>query len=80
MKASKLIFACGISIATITTAFAANVELGPRPNYLINQMADSELKEKLLSCAAMSFVKTDFSIGHRGAAMQFPEHTKQSYI
>ena len=80
MKTSKLILACGVSIATIATTFAADVELGPRPNYLINQMADSTLKQKLLSCASMPFVKTDFSIGHRGAAMQFPEHTKESYI
>ena len=26
-----------------------------------------------------SFRRTDFSIGHRGAALQFPEHTKESY-
>ncbi len=25
------------------------------------------------------FYKTDFSIGHRGAALQFPEHTQESY-
>ena len=25
------------------------------------------------------FKKTDFSIGHRGAPMQFPEHTQESY-
>lgn len=80
MKTSKLFFAFGISISTIATAYAANVELGPRPQYLINQMQDSTLKEKLLNCASMPFIKTDFSIGHRGAGMQFPEHTKESYI
>ena len=26
-----------------------------------------------------SFVKSDFSIGHRGACMQYPEHTIESY-
>lgn len=56
-----------------------NVELGPRPFYLINDMADSPLKSKLESCANMPFHKSDFSIGHRGAALQFPEHTKESY-
>ena len=25
------------------------------------------------------FYRTDFSIGHRGAALQFPEHTKEAY-
>ncbi|MGA7277956.1 MAG: glycerophosphodiester phosphodiesterase family protein [Desulfocapsaceae bacterium] len=27
-----------------------------------------------------TFQKSDFSIGHRGANMQFPEHTRESYI
>ena len=57
---------------------AAEIELGPRPYYLIDQMPSGELKEKLLSCAAMPFKKTLFSIGHRGAPMQFPEHTVES--
>jgi glycerophosphoryl diester phosphodiesterase len=56
------------------------VQLGPRPFYLVNDMEESELKSELLSCANGPFRKSDFSIGHRGAAMQFPEHTKESYI
>jgi glycerophosphoryl diester phosphodiesterase len=58
----------------------STIQLGPRPFYLVNDMEDSELKSKLLSCANGPFKKSDFSIGHRGAAMQFPEHTKESYI
>ncbi|MBK8183181.1 MAG: glycerophosphodiester phosphodiesterase [Candidatus Competibacteraceae bacterium] len=42
-------------------------------------MADGPLKQKLLSCANGPFKRSDFSIGHRGAAMQFPEHTRESY-
>jgi glycerophosphoryl diester phosphodiesterase len=40
------------------------------------------LKDALKQCASTleRFVKTDFSIGHRGAAMQFPEHTRESYV
>ncbi|MEW8265564.1 MAG: glycerophosphodiester phosphodiesterase family protein [Candidatus Thiodiazotropha sp.] len=57
-----------------------SVQLGPRPYYLINDMEDSELKEELLSCDKKKFKKSDFSIGHRGAPMQFPEHTKESYV
>lgn len=57
-----------------------SVQLGPRPYYLINEMKDSELKEELLSCDKKRFKKSDFSIGHRGAPMQFPEHTKESYV
>ncbi|MCU7844066.1 MAG: glycerophosphodiester phosphodiesterase [Candidatus Thiodiazotropha sp. (ex Monitilora ramsayi)] len=56
------------------------VQLGPRPSYLINDMDDSELKRELLACDKEDFEKSDFSIGHRGAAMQFPEHTKESYV
>jgi glycerophosphoryl diester phosphodiesterase len=56
-----------------------NVQVGPRPFYLINEMKDSALKTKLQQCTQGPFKKTDFSIGHRGAALQFPEHTKESY-
>ena len=60
-------------------SFAAEVELGPRPYFLVDQMRDGELKEKLRSCERMNFKKSDFSIGHRGAPLQFPEHTSESY-
>jgi glycerophosphoryl diester phosphodiesterase len=57
------------------------VQLGPRPFFLVNDMADSPLKKRLQHCAATreQYRPTLFSIGHRGAAMQFPEHTKESY-
>ena len=42
-------------------------------------MSDGPLKEELLACSGGPFKKTDFSIGHRGAALQFPEHTVESY-
>jgi glycerophosphoryl diester phosphodiesterase len=54
--------------------------LGPRPFYLIEDMEDSPLKKKLKRCTQKPvFFRSDFSIGHRGAALQFPEHTKESY-
>ena len=56
-----------------------NVQVGPRPYYLIDQLADGPLKSRLQACAAKPLRRTDFSIGHRGAALQFPEHTKESY-
>lgn len=55
------------------------VQLGPRPFYLVNDMDDGALKEALKECSSGPFYKTDFSIGHRGAPMQFPEHTVESY-
>lgn len=55
------------------------VSLGPRPYYLINNMTESPLKDKLRSCQSGPFSVTDFSLGHRGgAALQFPEETVES--
>jgi len=53
--------------------------VGVRPYYLVADMDESPLKKKLEACGNKRFKKTDFSIGHRGASMQFPEHTKESY-
>lgn len=57
------------------------VQLGPRPYFLVDDMAPSKLKNKLQACANLktNFSASDFSIGHRGAALQFPEHTQESY-
>ena len=57
-----------------------SIQLGPRPFFLVNDMSPSPLKQQLQACTnRSSFSRTDFSIGHRGAALQFPEHTKESY-
>lgn len=56
-----------------------NVQLGPRPFFLVNDMAESPLKRRLQQCANKDFRPSDFSIGHRGAPLQFPEHTRESY-
>jgi glycerophosphoryl diester phosphodiesterase len=56
-----------------------NVQVGPRPYYLVEAMESGPLKEALQQCSEKQLKKTDFSIGHRGAALQFPEHTKESY-
>lgn len=55
------------------------VQIGPRPYYLIENMADSPLKQKLQQCVGGPFKRSSLSIGHRGAALMFPEHTRQSY-
>ena len=46
-------------------------------------MRESSLKSSLEECLekpASFFAPHNFSIGHRGACMQFPEHTKESYL
>ncbi|MAM88355.1 MAG: glycerophosphodiester phosphodiesterase [unclassified Hahellaceae] len=57
----------------------AEAQLGPRPFYLVEDMDEGRLKQRLQQCADGPFYRTDFSIGHRGAPLQFPEHTKESY-
>jgi len=56
------------------------VQLGVRPMYIVDRMEDSELKASLEACENRHVKKSEFSIGHRGASMQFPEHTKESYM
>ena len=57
----------------------SRAQLGPRPFYLVQGMDEGQLKDRLKKCENGPFYRTDFSIGHRGAAMQFPEHTQESY-
>jgi glycerophosphoryl diester phosphodiesterase len=70
----------GIVSSAITIASETqSIQLGPRPFFLVEDMDASPLKERLQQCVNGPFVKADFSISHRGAALQFPEHTKESY-
>ncbi|HSP78521.1 MAG TPA: glycerophosphodiester phosphodiesterase family protein, partial [Myxococcaceae bacterium] len=78
---SLLAGACNSDTGTKTPEDSTlNVQVGPRPYFLVADMDESELKQKLQSCAEGPFYKTDFSIGHRGAPLQFPEHTRESYV
>ena len=63
------------------TGRGPNVQLGPRPFYLVDKMDPSRLQRELQRCADRPFFyQTDFSIGHRGGGtLQFPEHTKESH-
>lgn len=69
-----------VALCTAALAQAGEIDVGPRPHFLISQMQDSALKTKLLSCANNKRSKTKFSIGHRGAPMMFPEHTVESNV
>src|SRR5687767_5240364 len=78
-----------LSFACLTApAFAADpgrgragptIQVGDRPAFLIDGMDDSALKRKLASCSNDLVRRTKFSIAHRGAPLQFPEHTKEAY-
>jgi glycerophosphoryl diester phosphodiesterase len=58
----------------------SNIQLGPRPFYLVENMDPGPLKQKLQSCTEGPFKTSDFSISHRGGPLQFPEHTKESWL
>lgn len=58
---------------------AATADIGPRPAWLVSQMEDGPLKEKLQACLGNPVQPTLFSIAHRGAPLQFPEHTEEGY-
>ena len=63
---------------TLAQTESGAIQLGPRPLFLVDRMDKSELQETLRGCAAGPFSRTSFSIGHRGAPLQFPEHSRES--
>lgn len=56
------------------------IHLGLRPHLLLLDMDQGALKSKLENCARGPFKRSDFSIGHRGAPLGYPEHTRESYV
>ena len=55
------------------------ISYGPRPYFIVQNMTDGPLKQKLESCENGPFSITGWSIGHRGGAtLQIPEETVQS--
>ena len=62
-------------------AIAANemIDIGSRPGDLIDRMEPGKLRDRLDQCRGNKAERTDFSIGHRGAPLRFPEHTLESY-
>ncbi|KAE8372101.1 PLC-like phosphodiesterase [Aspergillus bertholletiae] len=55
-----------------------NIQVGPRPYFLVDDMDDSPLKTKLESCAEKPIRHSpQFSIAHRGGPLQIPEHSLQ---
>ena len=62
-------------------ALGGRVELGVRADYLIARMRASALKSRLEHCLRedLHMKPSALAIGHRGACLQFPEHTAESY-
>ena len=68
-----------LSTGLATPAMTSDIDMGPRPAFLIEKMADGALRDELRACSGNPVARTLFSIGHRGAPLQFPEHTAESY-
>jgi glycerophosphoryl diester phosphodiesterase len=78
LLSALLVLSGNLSTAAQDAALPREPQIGPRPFYLVDKMKDGPLKQQLAQCTG-PFHKTDFSIGHRGAALMFPEHSKESY-
>ena len=75
MKNGLVALLLGTCAAASVQAQDAAITLGARPGYLVDAMREGELKDALAACLAEEPRRTLFSIGHRGAPLQFPEHT-----
>jgi glycerophosphoryl diester phosphodiesterase len=62
-----------------TTGRDPSLEIEDRPRHLVAAMRDGPLKRRLEQCEGRPMHPTLFSIGHRGAALAYPEHTRESY-
>ncbi|WP_189433140.1 glycerophosphodiester phosphodiesterase family protein [Alishewanella longhuensis] len=67
-------------LPTLLLLSLPHVELGPRPAYLTDLLPAGELKTTLSQCLQQPAKRQTFSIGHRGAPLQFPEHSQASYV
>ena len=54
-------------------------QVGPRPLYLLSQLPEGDLKQRLEVCRQQPFYRSEFSLAHRGAPLMFPEHSRASY-
>lgn len=84
MTLKTTLIVAGLAASTATGALAQDrlggLSYGPRPFYLIDRMEDGPLKEQLTACMGQTPATSKFSIGHRGAPLQFPEHTVESNV
>jgi glycerophosphoryl diester phosphodiesterase len=51
-----------------------------RPVALVAGLADGPLRRELAACIDAPVRRTSFSLGHRGAPLHYPEHTRESYV
>ena len=72
-------------IASLASLSAGAVDVvaprpDPRPVALVAGLADGRLKRELAACTGDPVRRASFSLGHRGAPLHYPEHTRESYV
>jgi glycerophosphoryl diester phosphodiesterase len=74
-----------VSSSSATPSRRRRIHLGPRPFHLVDGLRPSALKTRLQECASSTAphlvnpAPSQFSISHRGAPLQYPEHTLEGY-
>jgi glycerophosphoryl diester phosphodiesterase len=76
---AALFIAAGGSLAAIAGDIVAP-RPDPRPVALVAGLEDGPLQRELAACTDDPVRRTSFSLGHRGAPLHYPEHTRESYV
>lgn len=58
----------------------SGLDLGKRPVELAAGLPEGVLRRQLTGGSPCVPRRSDFSIGHRGAPLRYPEHTRESYV
>jgi glycerophosphoryl diester phosphodiesterase len=74
-----LLIAAGGSLAASAGDIVAS-RPDPRPVALVAGLEDGPLKRELAACTDDPVRRASFSLGHRGAPLHYPEHTRESYV
>jgi glycerophosphoryl diester phosphodiesterase len=76
LAALGLLTCSALSLATVDRAQGADA----RVTALLETLGDGGLRDRLMGCLDQAPSSTRFSIGHRGAPLAHPEHTRESYL
>lgn len=86
----SLLFTAGVAVAAPSfhsrrasshNETITNIQVGPRPFYLVGDMDAGPLKDELQGCSEKPIKHApSFSIAHRGGPLQIPEHSRQGML
>ena len=70
----------GLAAATACSGDIVAPRPDARPIALVAGLAAGPLQRELAACIDDPVRRTSFSLGHRGAPLHYPEHTRESYV